>query len=90
MMLHVLVAQAPDDDGTSPLVLLVLALLGLYLLACAIWPYTGCRSCSGKGRFTSPSGRSWRNCGRCGGSGRRTRFGRRIWNTLGRGTRTGG
>lgn len=64
----------------------VLALLGVagYVIACAVWPFTGCRRCSGTGKRRSPSGRAWRPCGRCDGSGRRVRFGRYLFE-LGRG-----
>ncbi|MFC0431045.1 hypothetical protein [Kutzneria buriramensis] len=53
--------------------LFVLVVIGLYLLACRIWPYTACGRCDGNGKFPSPSGKAWRDCGRCQGSGRRRR-----------------
>ena len=36
--------------------LLVLAVIGLYLLACRIWPYVECGRCD-DGRHPSPSGK---------------------------------
>jgi hypothetical protein len=53
-----------------------------YVVACRIWPFTGCRKCDGRGQFRSPSGRAWRHCRRCKGSGSRVRTGRRIWTWL--------
>jgi len=57
-----------------------------YLLACWIWPFAACLTCSGDGKRRSPSGKAWRTCKRCGGSGARLRIGRRVWNYL-QGTR---
>lgn len=71
-------ASAPSE----PLVLLALVLAGGYLAACAIWPFTSCARCDGRGKFRSPSGRAWRGCRRCKGSGARLRYGRRVWNYL--------
>jgi hypothetical protein len=59
---------------------LVAAVVGgvWYAVACWWWPYAACGKCGGGGRFTSPSGRAWRNCRRCQGTGRRVRVGRRL------------
>lgn len=76
-MLASLAASASAPNG--PLVLLALVLAGGYLAACAIWPFTSCARCDGRGKFRSPSGRAWRRCGRCRGSGSRLRYGRRLW-----------
>lgn len=62
-------------------VLLLLGLVGVYLAASTLWPYTKCGACTG-GKLASPTGRYWRPCGRCGGKGRRRRFGAVL---LGRG-----
>jgi hypothetical protein len=61
-------------------VLAVAALIvsGLYLLACAVWPYANCARCDGAGKSRSPSGKKFRNCPRCKGTGRRKRLGRRF------------
>jgi hypothetical protein len=56
------------------LVLLLLGLVGVYLVASTLWPYTKCGGCKG-GKQASPTGRYWRACGRCGGKGRRRRLG---------------
>ncbi|MEV6895666.1 hypothetical protein [Kribbella sp. NPDC051137] len=76
---------ATDAAGTltrpqQVAVLLVAALVlgGLYLLACAIWPYANCARCNGQGKSRSPSGKKFRNCPRCKGTGRRKRIGRRL------------
>ncbi|MGH3682065.1 MAG: hypothetical protein ACRDT2_17655 [Natronosporangium sp.] len=61
--------------GETWLILAVLA--GLWLLSCAIWPYTACGRCSG-GKRHSPSGEAWRNCRSCRGSGKKIRPGRRL------------
>ncbi len=63
------------------LVLLALAALGAYLLACWIWPYKVCSWCRGRSRATSPTGRAFRDrrCWRCGGTGRTVRLGRRMF-----------
>lgn len=61
------------------LVLLGLAVLVGYVLACAIWPYASCWGCSGDGKRRSPSGKAWRTCRRCGGTGRRIRLGRKLY-----------
>lgn len=53
--------------------LLVLAVIGLYLLACRIWPYVECGRCD-DGRHPSPSGKAFRHCSRCGGTGRKRRL----------------
>ena len=53
---------------------------GGYLLACRIWPFTGCPRCDALGRIHSPGGKSWRECRKCKGTGRRLRIGRRLWN----------
>lgn len=56
---------------------------GVYVVACAIWPFTNCRKCKGQGKHRSPSGKAWRKCRKCKGSGTRIRGGRRVWNWLG-------
>lgn len=57
---------------------LAAAWLVCYTVACAIWPFTACRKCSGAGRFRSPSGWAWRACRKCKGSGVRVRGGVRL------------
>lgn len=54
--------------------------LGVYMAACAWWPFAACYGCRGSGRKSSPSGKAWRRCRRCRGSGERLRVGRRMWN----------
>ncbi len=61
------------------MILLGLALLSIYGIACAAWPYSACSRCSGSGKRLSPSGRAFRNCPRCSGTGRRLRLGRRLF-----------
>ena len=67
-------------ERIAVLVAAVGVVLGLYLLACAIWPYANCDRCDGSGKSRSPSGKKFRNCGRCKGAGRRERLGRRLLN----------
>lgn len=57
--------------------LVIAAVVGLWLLSCATWPYTAGGRCSA-GKRHSPSGEAWRNCRGCGGSGKRVRLGRRL------------
>jgi hypothetical protein len=64
--------------AANPLPLLILAAVG-YMLHCIVWPFRSCRKCEGRGRFPSPSGRSWQYCSHCGGRGAQLRFGRRLW-----------
>lgn len=61
------------------LAVLALTALVIYVGACAVWPFAGCRRCDGTGKRRSPSGRAWRDCRRCTGTGRRVRTGRRIY-----------
>jgi hypothetical protein len=61
------------------LIVVALAALLLYSLACAVWPFRACRRCAGSGKLRSPSGKAWRPCGRCNGKGRKLRFGRWLW-----------
>lgn len=61
------------------LVVVGLALAALYLASVAIWPYAKCGRCSGRGKFTSPTGKAWRSCGRCGGAGKTERLARRLF-----------
>jgi len=70
----------PQQVAVQVASLLVAALVlgGLYLLACAIWPYANCGRCNGQGKSRSPSGKKFRNCPRCKGTGRRKRIGRRL------------
>jgi hypothetical protein len=73
-------AAAPSFPwGTVGLVVLIL--LTVYVLACAVWPWTSCGRCEG-GRKRSPSGKAWRNCRSCGGTGKKVRLGRRMWTYL--------
>lgn len=64
------------------LAVLALGALVIYVLACAVWPFAGCRRCGGSGKRRSPSGRAWRECRRCIGSGRRVRAGRRLYEVV--------
>lgn len=57
----------------TALLLTALIAVGLYLLACRIWPYVDCGRCRG-GRRASPSGKAFRLCSRCGGTGRKRRL----------------
>jgi hypothetical protein len=66
----------------AAVVLAVIAAL-FYGAACALWPYTDCGRCEGRGKFRSPSGKAWRRCRKCKGSGDRIRLGRRMWTRLG-------
>jgi hypothetical protein len=80
-------AAATATSGDPTLGKLILAAAGLlwlagYVAACAIWPYTKCGRCKGKGRHPSPTGKAWRTCRRCKGSGARIRRGRHVWNAL--------
>jgi hypothetical protein len=65
-------------EKVAVLAVAALILTGLYLLACAIWPYANCTRCDGAGKSRSPSGKKFRNCPRCKGTGRRRRIGRRL------------
>jgi hypothetical protein len=67
-------------ERIAALVIAGLLLTGLYLLACAVWPYANCDRCDGSGKSRSPSGKKFRNCPRCKGVGRRERIGRRLLN----------
>jgi hypothetical protein len=65
-------------EQVAVLAVAALVLTGLYLLACAIWPYANCARCDGSGKSRSPSRKKFRNCPRCKGTGRRKRIGRRL------------
>jgi hypothetical protein len=67
-------------ERVAVLVVAGLVLTGLYLLACAVWPYANCDRCDGSGKSRSPSGKKFRLCRRCKGAGRRERLGRRLLN----------
>lgn len=54
----------------------------VYIGHCRWRPYAHCRRCSGRGKFRSKTGRSWRRCRKCQGTGERIRYGRRIWTKL--------
>lgn len=86
-------AAASHGTGTAWLALILLLMVAGYVAACAIWPFAGCRRCSGSGRRRSPSGHAWRDCRRCHGTGRRVRAGRRLYDhgrdTYDAGTRPG-
>lgn len=71
--------EAAEQGGSGTLLTGVLVLLGLYLLASWVWPYTSCGRCDGAGKFRSPGGKSFRRCPRCGGSGERLRWGARMF-----------
>ncbi|MET9269795.1 hypothetical protein [Kribbella sp. NPDC003557] len=73
-------AALSQTERIAVLVVGGLVILGLYLLACAVWPYANCDRCDGSGKSRSPSGRTFRNCPRCKGLGRRERIGRRLLN----------
>jgi DnaJ-class molecular chaperone len=60
-------------------ILLGVGALGIYTLACIVWPYSACSRCSGSGKRSSPSGRAFRDCLRCSGTGKRVRLGRRLF-----------
>jgi len=69
-------------DLTTAATLAVFLAAAGYLVACWLWPFAACLSCSGSGRHTSPGGKAWRHCRRCKGSGTRLRVGRAVWNSL--------
>ena len=60
-----------------PLWLALPAGLVAYVVQSIYRPYARCWRCKGKPRFTSSSGRTWRDCWFCGGSGKRRRLGRK-------------
>jgi len=70
----------PPTRTEQVAMLIVAALLfgGVYLLACAVWPYANCTRCDGSGKSRSPGRKAFRNCPRCKGTGRRRRFGRAL------------
>lgn len=83
MDLSAATATGPDLHDLAAVAAIVAPLwFAAYVVACAIWPYTKCGKCEGKGRHRSPSGKHWRKCRRCKGSGDRLRFGRHVWNRL--------
>jgi hypothetical protein len=63
------------------LIVIGLAAVVAYALACKVWPNTSCPACKGSGRSRSPSGKAWRGCRRCGGKGSRMRIGLRLFGT---------
>jgi hypothetical protein len=69
------------------IVIVVLALAGLYVGACSVWPYKSCRRCRGGGKIRSPFGNTWRRCTRCTGNGQRLRIGGRVLGRAGSGRR---
>lgn len=81
MPLAVTAATTGSAPAGAIIAAAVLVTVG-YIVACVIWPFTGCARCDGKGKFRSPSGRAWRKCRRCKGSGTRVRHGRRVWTYL--------
>lgn len=83
---HTLAASSVPP-GSGYVVLVGLAVVASYAIACLLWPVTACRRCDGAGKFRSPSGRNWRLCRKCKGSGGRIRTGRRIFNFIAAGRR---
>lgn len=83
-MASLFAATATEDAGRGRLVLVVLAVLfvGWYVLACAVWPFTACGRCKGRGKLFEPGNRkkTGRRCPRCKGTTQRLRIGRRIYN----------
>lgn len=78
---------ATAASGNPIIVYVVMALavvagIGVYTVACSVWPFARCKKCSGSGTRKSPTGRAFRICRRCKGSGRRIRTGRRVFNWL--------
>ena len=71
----VVLAEHPRGIAAAIVVLWI----GVYLAACAWWPFRAHSRCSGTGKLRSPSGRSWRRCPGCGGTGTKLRIGRRLW-----------
>jgi hypothetical protein len=63
-----------------PLVLVAVVLL--YLTACAVMPFGRCWKCKGNGTYKKSKGRVTRPCRRCKGTGRRLRWGRHVSNYL--------
>lgn len=78
----ILGALSTAAGGPGRLILYTLGAIAVYLAACRYWPYTACGKCDGKGRFRSPSGKSWRPCPRCKGSSRKERLGVRVLRVL--------
>lgn len=67
-----------DGDSVGAAFLLLAtgaAVLGLYLLHAAIWPWRACRWCKGTGKSMALFGVSWRSCPTCTGSGKQLRVG---------------
>lgn len=71
----------------SSAALALAAVVGVYLLACAAFPFRKCPACKGIGRFTSGVLGGIRMCARCDGAGLKLRAGRRVLNTLRRNRR---
>lgn len=59
------------------------AVIAIYFIHCAIWPYRRCSMCSGTGRQRAPLSVAYRIC-RCGGDGQAIRWGARLWSGLGK------
>lgn len=72
----------PDGGlpGAGGLIVVALAVLALYFVACCWWPFVSCPhpKCEG-GKHRSPSGKAWRPCWWCRGKGSRVRWGRRLY-----------
>ncbi len=75
---------AASGPTTARLTLAALALLGIYLIAVAVYPYVPHSRCNGTGKLRSPAGTAWRPCNGCQGTGRTLRAGRRIWAAVAR------
>lgn len=71
----------------APAALTLAAVAGLYLLACAAFPFRKCPDCKGIGRHTSGMFGGIRMCARCDGSGLKLRAGRRALNAVRRNRR---
>jgi hypothetical protein len=59
---------------------IVLVLVGVYVLACWLWPFGKCRFCQGRATRNTLIRRRIRPCRWCKASGKRLRHGRRIFN----------
>ena len=87
LILTVLTVSDIAPGLRAPAALVLAAVVGLYLLACAAFPFRKCPACKGMGRFTSGTFGGIRMCPRCDGSGLKLRAGRRALNTLRRNRR---
>jgi hypothetical protein len=52
-----------------------------YYLSIKVYPFTKCKYCDGRGRFSAPAPYSyaWGRCRKCGGTGRKDRLGARLF-----------